>query len=135
MAIQRPDTPLASTPDPKTWQQMSQPEKAKKIAELKQKGGMERVKQYKDSISQDVTNRMTEKFKQGAERRGLTVDEYAKKVKNDSKVKFTEVEGGGKMKETKSANTDRPSLLSRLNPLGDKGRCIYTNNSGKAKCK
>lgn len=93
MAINRPDTPLASTPDPtKTWQQMSQPEKAKKIAELKQKGGMERVKQYKDSISADVTNRMTEAFKKGAERRGLTVDEYSKKVKSDNKVKFTEPE-------------------------------------------
>jgi hypothetical protein len=129
MAIKRPDTPLATTPDPpKTWNQMSVAERTAKRDEIKAKEGREGWSKYMDST-------LTADFKKGAERRGLTVEQYAKKVKNDGKVKFTEVEGGGKMKETKSANTDRPSLLSRLNPLGDKGRCIYTNNSGKAKCK
>ena len=84
--------PIKKAQNGKTWQSMSQPEKASKVAELKQKGGFERVKQYKDSISEDVTNRMTSAFKKGAERRGLTVDEYSKKVKSDNKVKFTEPE-------------------------------------------
>lgn len=78
----------------KTWQSMSQPEKASKVAELKQKGGFERVKQYKDSISEDVTNRMTSAFAKGAERRGLTVDEYSKKVKKDAKAPADAISGG-----------------------------------------
>ena len=127
--------PIKKAQNGKTWQSMSQPEKASKVAELKQKGGFENVKRYKDSISADSENRRNTAFAKGAERHGLTVEEYAKKVKSDDKVKFVEPIGGYKMKETKSANTDRPSLLSRLNPLGDKARCIYTNNRGKAETK
>jgi hypothetical protein len=79
MAIQRKDTPLASTPDPtKTWQQMSQAEKTSKLAELKQKGGVERVKQYKDSISADGEKRRVLAFEKNASVRGMTVEQLRK---------------------------------------------------------
>jgi hypothetical protein len=62
----------------KTWQKMSQPEKASKINELKQKGGVERVKQYKDSVSTDAENRRNAAFEKNAATRGMTVDQLRK---------------------------------------------------------
>jgi hypothetical protein len=89
MAIQRKDTPLAPTPDPtKTWQQMSQPEKAAKLAELKQKGGVERVKQYKDSISTDGENRRVLAFQKNAATRGMTVEQLRKDNKKPDVDKY-----------------------------------------------
>ena len=112
----------------KSWNQMSPTERAATQTEIKATRGREGFSKYMDSVR-------TDQFAKGAERRGLTVEQYAKKVKNDDKVKFAEVPGGNKMRETKSANTDGPSLLSKLNPFGDKARCIYTNNRGKAETK
>lgn len=86
MAINRPDTPLANTPDPpKTWNQMTVAERISKRDEIRGKQGREGWSRYMDST-------LTADFKKGAERRGLTVEQYAKKVKNDGKVKFTEPE-------------------------------------------
>jgi len=119
----------------KTWQSMSQPEKASKIAELKQKGGFENVKRYKDSISTDAENRRNAAFQKNADVRGLTVEQLRQANKKDERKPDLTPKGDYKMRETKSANTDGPSLLSRLNPLGDKARCIYTNNRGKAETK
>jgi hypothetical protein len=86
MAINRPDTPLANTPDPpKTWNQMTVAERISKRDEIRGKQGREGWSRYMDST-------LTADFKKGAERRGLTVEQYAKKVKNDDKVKFTEPE-------------------------------------------
>jgi len=65
-------------PSGKTWQKMSQPEKASKINELKQKGGVERVKQYKDSVSTDAENRRNAAFEKNAATRGMTVDQLRK---------------------------------------------------------
>jgi hypothetical protein len=45
-------------------------------------------------FSKYMDSTLTADFAKGAERRGLTVEEYAKKVKNDDKVKFAEVPGG-----------------------------------------
>ena len=64
--------------DGKTWQKMSQLEKAAKVSELRQKGGPERVRQYKDSVSVDATNRLNSNFERNAAIRGLTVDQLRK---------------------------------------------------------
>lgn len=61
-----------------TWQKMSQPEKASKISELKQKGGTDRVRQYKDSIAVDGENRRNAAFEKNAATRGMTVDQLRK---------------------------------------------------------
>jgi hypothetical protein len=90
----RPDTPLANTPEPrivqdtikpKTWQRMTVAEKGAKKAELIKKGGMERFKQYKDSISTDATNRREAEINKAAANKGMTKEEYAKWYKKNEK--------------------------------------------------
>jgi deoxyribodipyrimidine photolyase len=56
----------------KTWQQMSAGEKGAKKAELVKKGGFERFKQYKDSISNDATSRLSADFGTNAAKREMT---------------------------------------------------------------
>ena len=68
--MQRPDTPLANTPDPRftvsqdsikpkqTWQKMSVVEKGNKKAQLIKEGGIEKFKKYKDSVSEDANKRV-----------------------------------------------------------------------------
>jgi len=71
----------------KSWNQMSPTERAATQTEIKTTRGREGFSKYMDSVR-------TDQFKKGAERRGLTVEEYSKKVKSDDKVKFAEVPGG-----------------------------------------
>jgi hypothetical protein len=86
--VKRPDTPLASTPEP-TWQKMTQLEKASKVNELRQKGGNERVRQYKDSVSTDAENRRNAAFEKNAATRGMTVEQLRKDNKKpDVKVDY-----------------------------------------------
>ena len=79
-AQQAPDT----TPQ-KTWQQMTQGEKGAKKAELVAKGGFEKFKQYKDSISADATKRLDADFERSAANRGMTVDQYKKFLAQNAK--------------------------------------------------
>jgi hypothetical protein len=80
-------TQTTTPPAKKSWNQMSVAERTSKRDEVKAKEGREGWSKYMDST-------LTADFKKGAERRGLTVEQYAKKVKNDDKVKFSEVPGG-----------------------------------------
>lgn len=98
----RPDTPLAATPEPrfvqdtiktKTWQQMSAAEKGAKKTELVKKGGLERFKQYKDSVSADASNRANAMFEKNAATRGMTVEELRKSNAKDAKRPNAPLEG------------------------------------------
>jgi hypothetical protein len=80
-------TQTTTPPIKKSWNQMSVAERLATRDKIKLKGGREGWSQYMDST-------LTADFEKGAQRRGLTVDEYRKKVKNDDKVKFAEVPGG-----------------------------------------
>ena len=71
----------------KSWNQMSPTERAATQTEIKATRGREGFSKYMDSVR-------TDQFAKGAERRGITVEQYAKKVKSDDKVKFAEVPGG-----------------------------------------
>lgn len=90
----RPDTPLAATPEPRfvqdstktrTWQQMSVAEKGAKKTELIKKGGLERFKQYKDSVSADASDRANKMFEKNAATRGMTVEELRKSNARDAR--------------------------------------------------
>lgn len=81
----RPDTPLASTTETaprKTWQEMSQPEKANKLKSLPTN---EDRRSFRDSISADGEKRRQDEFSKGAAIRGLSVSDYRSKLKSDSK--------------------------------------------------
>lgn len=68
-----------------TWQQMTQAEKAAKKTELVTKGGFQRFKQYKDSISAEATNRREAEINKAASNKGMTRAEYEKWYKKQSK--------------------------------------------------
>lgn len=70
---------------PLTWQQMTQPQKAAKKAELIKKGGFERFAQYKDSISSDATNRRDADFAKSAAIKGMTVTQYRDYLKQNAR--------------------------------------------------
>lgn len=98
----RPDTPLADTPQPrfvqdtikpKTWQRMTVTEKGAKKAELIEKGGMERFKKYKDSISTDATNRREADVDKAAANKGMTRAEYERWYKKNEKKPNSPIEG------------------------------------------
>ena len=69
----------------KTWQQMSQTEKGIKRQELIKSGGMAKFFQYKDSISEDASDRVNKNFEKNAATRGMTVDQLRKSNIKDSK--------------------------------------------------
>lgn len=69
----------------KTWQQMSAGEKGAKKAELVKKGGFERFRQYKDSISNDATTRLDADFEKNAAKRGMTADQYREFLSQNAK--------------------------------------------------
>ena len=79
-------TQTTTPPVKKSWNQMSVAERIAKRDNLNAKG--------RGVFSKYMDSTLTADFAKGAERRGITVEEYAKKVKNDDKVKFTEVSGG-----------------------------------------
>ena len=85
--IKKAQNGTTTTPAKKSWNQMSVAERTSKRDEIKAKEGREGWSKYMDST-------LTADFAKGAERRGITVEEYSKKVKNDDKVKFSEVPGG-----------------------------------------
>lgn len=64
------------TTNPVTWQQMTQAQKAAKKAQLVKQGGFERFQQYKDSISNDATQRRDADFAKSAAIKGMSVDQY-----------------------------------------------------------
>jgi hypothetical protein len=125
MAInqKRPDTPLASTPEPrtvqdtikpKTWQRMTVAEKGAKKAELIKKGGMELFKKYKDSISTDATNRREAEINKAAASRGMSRDEYAKWYKSNKKKPDVGIETcGPNFKSTKCGVSKAASKESK----------------------
>jgi hypothetical protein len=76
-----------------TWQQMTQAEKSAKRTELISKGGTERFKQYKDSISADAKNRLETEFAKGAAKRGMTPAEYSAYIKKQAKGGDAQLEG------------------------------------------
>jgi len=98
----RPDTPLATSPEPrfvqdtikpKTWQKMTIEEKGNKKKELIKKGGMERFLQYKDSVSTEATNRRDAEINKAASNKGMTVAEYQRWYKKEAKKPDAPVEG------------------------------------------
>lgn len=87
-------TTQTTTPVKKpTWQQMTQAQKSAKKAELMGKGGIERFKQYKDSISADATSRREADFAKGAAKRGMTPAEYSAYIKKQAKSGDAPLEG------------------------------------------
>ena len=76
--IKKAQNGTTTTPAKKSWNQMSVAERTSKRDEVKAKEGREGWSKYMDSI-------LTANFAKGAERRGLTVDEYRKKQSKDSK--------------------------------------------------
>jgi hypothetical protein len=98
----RPDTPLADTPEPrfvqdtikqKTWQRMTVEEKGAKKAELIKKGGMERFKKYKDSVSTEATNRRESSIDKAAANKGMTRAEYERWYKKNERKPNAPMEG------------------------------------------
>ena len=85
-AVNGTTTTQTTTPPVKSWNQMSVAERIAKRDNLNAKG--------RGVFSKYMDSTLTADFAKGAERRGLTVEQYAKKVKNDDKVKFSEVSGG-----------------------------------------
>jgi len=85
-AVNGTTTTQTTTPPVKSWNQMSVAERIAKRDNLNAKG--------RGVFSKYMDSTLTADFAKGAERRGLTVEQYAKKVKNDDKVKFAEVPGG-----------------------------------------
>lgn len=102
-----------------SWQHMTQPQKAAKVNALKLEGGVERVKQYKDSISLEATNKLNAAFEKGAALRNMTVEQYAKALKNNAK-----------MPDAVNSNVD----ISGANKRGkDKGSCTTgVKNQGES---
>ena len=94
----RLDTPLATTPEPRTWQQMSISEKGNKKVQLIKEGGIERFKSYKDSVSKDASDRLNKQFEKNAATRGMTVEQLRK----DNKKANVGIEGLLGEKNTKS---------------------------------
>jgi hypothetical protein len=76
-----------------TWQQMTQPQRAAKKAELIKQGGFERFQKYKDSISTDATNKREADFAKSAAIRGMTVDEYRKHIKKNARKPDAQLPG------------------------------------------
>ena len=112
----RPDTPLAATPDPpKTWQQMSQAERGAKKTELIKKGGMERFSQYKDSVSTDASNRMNKAFEKNAATRGMTIDQ----LRADNKKPNIPMSGSSPVDTKTNKNTPKSPCKG--------GKCIGEN--------
>lgn len=108
----RPDTPLATSPEPrfsvsqdsikpgkKTWQQMSAGEKGAKKTQLMKEGGIERFKSYKDSVSADANKRVNEAFEKNAATRGMTVEQ----LRQDNKKANVGLDGLGGGEDKKSA--------------------------------
>jgi hypothetical protein len=83
----------------KTWQEMSVVEKGNKKKELLKEGGMERFQKYKDSISEDATNRVNKQFEKNASTRGMTVEQ----LRNDNKKPNVAEEGLNIGKDTKKS--------------------------------
>lgn len=84
---------VPNTTPQKTWQQMSAGEKGAKKAELIKKGGFERFRQYKDSISSDATNRLDADFERNAAKRGMTSDEYREFLAQNAKKQDAGLDG------------------------------------------
>jgi hypothetical protein len=70
-----------SSKKPKTWQKMSQTEKAS----IKTKLGPEKFKTYKDSVSKDATDRANKMFEKNAATRGLTTEQLRASNKKNAK--------------------------------------------------
>ena len=99
--MQRRDTPLAPTPEPRftvsqdsikpkqTWQKMSVVEKGNKKAQLIKEGGVEKFKKYKDSISKDADERVNKAFEKNAATRRMTVEQ----LRNDNKKPNVSLDG------------------------------------------
>ena len=70
-----------------TWQQMTQPQKSAKKAELIKKGGFGDFQKYKDSVSVDADTRANADFAAGASKHKMTVAEYRVFLKKNKNLK------------------------------------------------
>lgn len=106
LGAQGQEAPKTTTnTNPVTWQQMTQAQKAAKKAQLVKQGGFERFQQYKDSISNDATNRRDADFAKSAAIKGMSVDQYRKYLAQNAKKADAGLDGLETAKANKRGET------------------------------